>query len=129
MRRRILPGVAILATTALLLAGCSKPRVVEAAVQTVTGGVVEQIRPDVPERYTASIEPFAQVNLAFKSGGIIEQIHQVRGADGRVRDVEPGDRVGKDTVLAQVRLRDYQDRLDGAEAQRAQTEAQHAQTE
>src|SRR5580658_8367799 len=129
MQRRISLGIAILPVTALLLAGCSKPVVVEPAVQTVTGGVVEQIRVDVPERYTASIEPFAQVDLAFKSGGIIEQIHQARGADGRVRDVEPGDRVGKDTVLAQVRPRDYQDRLDEATAQRAQTDAQHAQAE
>jgi RND family efflux transporter MFP subunit len=46
-----------------------------------------------------------------------------------VRDVEAGDRVGKDTVLAQVRPLDYQDRLDGAEAQRAQTDAQHGQAE
>ena len=114
---------------ALLYAGCSKPAAVEPAVPTVTGGVAQLMHPDVPERYTASVEPFTQVDLAFKSGGIIEQIHQVRGADGRLRNVEAGDLVAKDTVLALVRPLDYQHHLEGAEAQRAQADAQLAQAQ
>src|SRR5262244_2632627 len=104
-------------------------REVATGVQTVTAGVAEQIQPDIPERYSASIEPFAQVDLAFKSGGIVEQIYQVRGADGRMRNVEAGDRVSRDTQLAQVRPLDYQHRLDSAEAQRRQSEAQLAQVQ
>jgi len=127
MRRVIAAAVLTLPAAVLFLAGCSKKSVLEPTVQTVTAGLAEPIQPDVPERYSASIEPFAQVDLAFKSGGIIEQIHQVRGADGRVRDVEAGDRVSRDTQLAQVRPLDYQDRLDSAEAQRRQAEAQLAE--
>ena len=124
MRREIATGVLILPAAVLFLAGCTKQSVPEPVVQTVTAGVAEQIQPDVPERYSASIEPFAQVDLAFKSGGIIEQIHQVRGADHRMRDVEAGDQVSRDTQLARVRPLDYQDRLASAEAQRGQAQAQ-----
>jgi RND family efflux transporter MFP subunit len=129
MRREIATGVLTLPAAVLYLAGCTKQSVPEPAVQTVTAGVAEQIQPDVPERYSASIEPFAQVDLAFKSSGIIEQIDQVRGADGRMRNVEAGDRVSRNSQLAQVRPLDYRDRLDSAEAQRRQSEAQLAQAQ
>jgi RND family efflux transporter MFP subunit len=127
MRREIATAVLTLPAAVWLLAGCTKQSVPEPVVQTVTAGVAQQIQPDLGERYTASIVPFAQVDLAFKSGGIIEQIYQVRGADGRMRDVEAGDRVRRDTQLAQVRPLDYQDRLESAEAQRGQAEAQLAE--
>jgi RND family efflux transporter MFP subunit len=129
MKREIATAVLTLPAAVLFLAGCTKQTVPEPVVQTVTAGVAEQIQPDVPERYSASIEPFAQVDLAFKSGGIIEQVYQVRGGDGRIRNVEAGDRVGRDTQLAQVRPLDYQHRLDSAEAQRGQSEAQLAQAQ
>src|SRR5215813_3251404 len=129
MRREIATGVLTLPAAVLFLAGCTKQSVPEPVVQAVTAGVAEQIQPDVPERYSASIEPFAQVDLAFKSGGIIEQIYQVRGADGRMRNVEAGDRVSRDTQLAQVRPLDYQHRLDSAEAQLGQARANFSEAE
>jgi RND family efflux transporter MFP subunit len=119
----------LLISAALFLPGCSKDKPVEAAIQAVRMGVVEQIQPDVAERYSATIEPFAQVSLAFKSGGIVEGILQVRGADGRMRNVEAGDKVGRDAVLAQVRPLDYQNSVDQAEARHAQAEAQLAQAQ
>src|SRR5262249_49613710 len=129
MKREIATGVLTLPAVGLFLSGCTKQSAAEPVVQTVTAGVAEQIQPNVTERYSASIEPFAQVDLAFKSGGIIEQIHQVRGADGRMRNVEAGDRVSRDTRLAQVRPLDYQHRLNSAEAQRGQSEAQLGQAQ
>src|SRR5215831_16331524 len=129
MRREIATAVLALPAAVLFLAGCTKQSVPEPVVQTVTAGVAQQIQPDVPERYSASIEPFAQVDLAFKSGGIIEQIYQVRGADGRMRNVEAGDWVSRDTQLAQVRELDYQHRLDSAEAQRGQATANFSEAE
>ena len=89
-----------LVVAALLLAGCQKQTAIEPSVQTVSAGTVELIQPDTPERYSATIAPIAQVDLAFKSAGLIERIHQMRGADGRLRDVQAGDRVGRDTELA-----------------------------
>ena len=38
-------------------------------------------------RYSASIVPFAQASLSFKSSGYVTNIQQVVGADGRRRDV------------------------------------------
>jgi RND family efflux transporter MFP subunit len=119
----------LLIAAALFLASCGKEKPLEPAIQTVRAGVVEQIQAEGAslERYSASIEPFAKVDLAFKSGGIVDGILQVRGADGRTRDVQAGDKVRNGTGLAQVRPLDYQNSLDQAEARRGQSEAQLAQ--
>jgi multidrug efflux pump subunit AcrA (membrane-fusion protein) len=126
-----MPRSIFLTAAALFLVSCSKEKHVEPVVQVVRAGVVEEIRPDVSERYSASIEPFAKVDLAFKSGGLIAGILQVRGADGRVRNVEAGDKVAKGALLAQVRPLDYEHSVAQAEAQRAQAESQvaHAQAQ
>src|SRR5262249_52988771 len=113
----------------LLLASCTKEKHIEPVVQVVRAGVVEEITPDVSERYSASIEPFAKVDLAFKSGGIVEGILQVRGADGRLRNIEMGDKVAKGAELAQVRPLDYEHALEQADARRAEAEAQVARAQ
>jgi RND family efflux transporter MFP subunit len=118
-----------LAGAALFLASCSKQKQVEPVIQVVRAGVVQEIQPGPEERYSVSIEPFQKVDLAFKSGGIVEQVLQVRGADGRMRNVQAGDRVAANAELAQVRPLDYQHALDQAEAQHAQAQAQHAQAQ
>jgi multidrug efflux system membrane fusion protein len=76
-------------------------------------------------RYSASILPFAQANLSFKSSGYVTIIRQVVGADGRRRDVGTGDYVGRGAVLAQIRQQDLKNQLDQAEAELSQAEAQH----
>ena len=128
MRSKVLlVSVALFLTSCIFLGGCSKEKPLEPAIQTVRAGVVEQIQPDASERYSASVEAFAKVDLAFKSGGIVEGILQVRGAGGRIRDAQPGDKMSRGAALAQVRPLDYQNSVDQSEAQRAQAEAQLAQ--
>jgi RND family efflux transporter MFP subunit len=112
---------------AMFLASCSKQKQVEAVVQVVRAGKAEEIRPSPEERYSVSIEPCEKVDLAFKSGGIVAGILQVRGADGRMRNVQAGDKVARNAELAQVRPLDYQHALEQAEAQHAQAQAQFAQ--
>jgi RND family efflux transporter MFP subunit len=124
MRRRV-----FLAAAALSLASCRKQTQVEPVIQVVRASVVEEIQPGPEERYSVSIEPFEKVDLAFKSGGIVERILQVRGADGRMRNVQAGDRVAANAELAQVRPLDYQHALEQAEAQHAQAQAQWAQAQ
>src|SRR5262249_29356239 len=68
-------------------------------------------------RYSANIKPYTQVELAFKVGGYIETIHQVRGVDGRMRNVQEGDFVKKGTVLARLREADYTARRNQAKSQ------------
>ena len=78
-------------------------------------------------RYSAELQPFKQVEVAFKVGGYIQEILQVRGADGQQRNVQGGDRVVKGTVLARVREVDYVVKRDEARAQLAEAQAARAQ--
>ncbi len=80
-------------------------------------------------RYSASIVPFAQAGLSFKSSGYVTSIQQVVGADGRRRDVDTGDYVVRGAVLAQIRQQDLKNQVDQAEAQVSQASAQHVQAE
>jgi RND family efflux transporter MFP subunit len=119
------------AVLALLLVtvACRQEKTPDAVVQTVRSATVEEIRPETPERYSATISPNAQIELAFKSAGLIEQLHQVRGADGRTRDLQAGDFIEEGTELAIVRRLDYEQRVQQAQDQTAQAEAQLAQAE
>jgi RND family efflux transporter MFP subunit len=80
-------------------------------------------------RYSASIIPYAQVDLTFRSSGYVTEVKQVRGADGRMRDIGTGDYVEKGTVLAHVRLDDAENQVAQAQAQLDQAVAQHTQAD
>jgi RND family efflux transporter MFP subunit len=74
-------------------------------------------------RYSATIEPFQQVPLAFKSSGYVEDLALRRGADGRSRPAQAGDRVDRGAVLARVHEADYRQRVDQGRATLAEGEA------
>jgi RND family efflux transporter MFP subunit len=76
-------------------------------------------------RYSASVLPFAEASLSFKSAGYVTEIKQVIGADGRRRDIGAGDYVARGTVLAQIRHQDLKNQLDQAAALLIQAQAQH----
>ena len=78
-------------------------------------------------RYSASVLPFAEASLSFKSSGYVTEIRQIMGADGRRRDVGPGDYVSRGAVLAQIRHQDLKNQLDQAAAMLNQAQAQHVQ--
>ena len=65
--------------------------------------------------YSANIQAYSQVALGFKSGGYVQSILQVKGADGRMRNVQEGDWVERGVVLAQVRTRDYENQVERRE--------------
>jgi multidrug efflux system membrane fusion protein len=73
--------------------------------------------------YSVGIVPYSQVDLAFKSGGYVDSILRVRGADGRMRNIQEGDWVARGTVLARVRGSDYVASVNVAKAQLAQAQA------
>ncbi|MDT7816880.1 MAG: hypothetical protein QOJ42_6796, partial [Acidobacteriaceae bacterium] len=75
--------------------------------------------------YSANIQPYAQVDLAFKSSGYIVSIQQVRGADGRMRNVDIGDRARKGTVLATVQEDEFKEKLSQAKAQLARAQSDY----
>jgi len=82
-------------------------------------------------RYSATLQPQSQVDLAFKVAGYVVELLEVRGADGRPRPVDVGDRVTRGAVLARVRQLDYavpvsqvRAQLEAAQAARIQAGAQ-----
>ena len=114
----------------LLMESCHKDaEPPDAAIPTVRVANVELISPDTAEaeRYSASITPIEQIDLGFKSAGIVDHILTVRGADGRMRDVQIGDKVTRGSELGAVRALDYEQRLQQAQAQVGQADAQLAQ--
>jgi len=76
-------------------------------------------------RYSASIAPYTQVDLAFKSNGYVESVLQVPSANGGRRNVDQGDWVKKDTVLAVVSRQDYLDKVQQADAQLSRAQAEY----
>jgi RND family efflux transporter MFP subunit len=77
-------------------------------------------------RYSASIQPYEQVTLAFKVGGYVESILQRPGVDGHPRNVQQGDIVTRGTILARLAPADYRERVNQAESQVADAEARLA---
>ena len=80
-------------------------------------------------RYSASILPFAQVDLMFRSSGYVTNIRQVQGADGRTRDIGTGDYVEAGLTLAHIRREDLQNQVAQAQAQLDQAVAQHTKAD
>ncbi len=120
---------AILLGFLLLTVACRKETTPEPVIQTVRAGTVDKISPEANERYSATISPIQTIDMAFKSAGLIDHVYEIRGADGRARDVQAGDLVTKGTELAVVRAIDYEQRVQQAQAQVAQAEAQLAQAQ
>jgi RND family efflux transporter MFP subunit len=74
-------------------------------------------------RYSANIMPYTQINLSFRVGGYIERILQIKGADGRMRNLQEGDIIPQGTVLARVREADYIAKLNMAKSALAEAMA------
>jgi RND family efflux transporter MFP subunit len=112
-------GVALIAagcTTRVQTADVKPPRPVkvqQAMLTPAEGGI----------RYSATIEAFQTVPLAFKSSGYIDHVVERKGADGRPRVAQAGDKVTKGMTLAHVRDADYRERLVQGKAKLAEAEA------
>jgi RND family efflux transporter MFP subunit len=76
-------------------------------------------------KYSASIAPYTQVDLAFKSNGYVESVLQVPSASGGQRNVDQGDWVKKGTVLVVVSRQDYLDNVQQADAQLSRAKAEY----
>jgi len=122
-------------STLLLLAGCSgailagtgcrNEAVGEKPLTPVRTSVVQTIPATGSNTYSANIQPYQQVELAFKSNGYLQSIRQVKDANGKVRNIDQGDWVTKGTVLATVTQDDYQQKLQQANAELARAQANH----
>jgi RND family efflux transporter MFP subunit len=116
---------------AAVLSGCSHqsqiPSQLPRAVRIATVAAPQMSRETL--RYSASILPYAQVDLMFRSSGYVTNVKQVRGADGPTRDVGTGDYAEQGLTLAHIRLEDLQNQVAQAQAQLDQAAAQHAKAD
>ncbi len=73
--------------------------------------------------YSANIQPYTQVSLAFQVNGYVQTITQVRGADGKMRDIQSGDIVKAGQLMARVQENTYQQAVNNAQSQLAAAQA------
>jgi len=119
----------IFVTSAIALsvctAGCKQNAAASKTPLPVHTALVQSIDVGNTARYSASIVPYSQVNLAFQSSGYVDHIRQVKSAGGGIRNIDQGDWVTKGTVLAVVNQQNYEDKLSQAKAQLAAYQADH----
>ena len=124
MKSKTLIAVALNGLMVLMpmLTGCqSKPA--EKPAVPVKVAVVEMNSAGSGSRYSATIIPRTEVELAFKVSGYVDALQKVRGVDGLMRDVQEGDRISAGAVLARVRQSDYQVKVSQAEAQASEAKS------
>jgi RND family efflux transporter MFP subunit len=76
--------------------------------------------------YSANIIADTQVDVAFKVNGYVQSILQVKGADGKLRNVQAGDAVTAGAVLAVVKDDTYRNSLVKAQADLQNARASHS---
>ena len=111
--------------TALASNGCRVADSSEKPLTPVRVAVVQAIPATGANTYSANIQPYQQVELAFKSNGYLASIRQVKDTNGKVRNIDQGDWVTKGTVLATVSQDDYQEKLQQAKAQLDRAQANY----
>ena len=125
------PAVLVVLSFAVVLGGCNHqsqvpwqpPRAVRLATVAAPQANAETLR------YSASVLPYAQVDLMFRSSGYVTDVRQVRGADGRTRNIGTGDYVETGLTLAHIRREDLQNQVAQAQAQLDQAVAQHTKAD
>ncbi len=105
--------------------GCREATSEQKPLTPVRTSEVQTIDSGIANTYSANIQPYQQVDLAFKSNGYLASVKQVKDANGRTRNIDQGDWVTKGTVLAVVEQDDYQQRLQQAKAQLDRASANH----
>lgn len=108
---------------AMVLSACREAAPPAPVVTPVRVQAAEMAHGSGALRYAASLQPVTQLNVAFKVGGYIESIRQVRGLGGSSRIIQEGDRVARGTVLAVVRQNDYKVQVASARSQLASAQA------
>ena len=125
--KKTLTMLLLLAITAT---GCGTKKQIEQTPQAVQ---TQKMKPDSARgdsgfRFSAVVMPDMVVPLSFRIPGYVIALKQVRGQDGRMRDIAEGDRVAQGAVLVRIRGAEYQDKVRQAssQAEAAEADAQKA---
>lgn len=112
-------------TGSLMMSACRQNASTPRSLTPVRTSEVQSIDAGTSNTYSANIQPYQQVDLAFKSNGYLASVKQVKDSTGHVRNIDQGDWVAKGTVLATVDQADYKERLQQANAQLARAQANY----
>ena len=102
----------------LVLAACTQQTKQEVVPTAVEVAQVREVSGGNGTRYSATVEPDAQVDVAFRVSGYVDGVY-----------AEEGDRVTRGTVLARIRTGDYARKLGQASASQAEAQAALANAE
>jgi len=95
-----------------LLAACARRPIAEKPLTPVEVMTVAGQQSSNAVRYSASVKPDWQLDLAFRVGGYVDELR-----------AQEGDRVAKGQVLARIRQSDYAQKVAGARGQVAEAAA------
>jgi RND family efflux transporter MFP subunit len=117
--------IATLLIAALWMTGCASHKPIEQPPQGVEAQKIEATSSAASSetRFSAVVMPDSEVPLSFRIPGYVVSLRQVRGADGRIRDLDEGDRVNRGAVLVRIRSNEYDDKVRQAKAQTEAAEA------
>ena len=109
----------------LVMAGCSSKKPLDQPPQGVQAQAIEKQAGFSADglRFSAVVTPDSEVPLAFRIPGYVTSLKQVRGQDGRMRDLAEGDRISRGAVLVRIRSSEYEDKVQQASSQAAAAEA------
>lgn len=110
---RFKPALRAAVSCALIVgsAACGTSQLPEARPTPVRVMTARATRLGREARYSANILPATRVDLAFKVGGYVEWIAEMKDANGQPRPIAEGDRVEKNQVLVRVRAGEVTEKL------------------
>jgi RND family efflux transporter MFP subunit len=108
-----------------VMAGCGSNKPLNQPPQGVQAQAIEKQAGFSADglRFSAVVTPDSEASLGFRIPGYVISLKQVRGQDGRMRDLAEGDRVSCGAVLVRIRASEYQDKVHQASSQAAAAEA------
>ena len=108
--------IASVATASIAILGCGHKAPAAKDSLPVTVQAVALAKGAAGGGYSANIVADTQVDVAFKVNGYVQSILQVKGPDGKPRNLQAGDRVTAGAVLAVVKDDTYRHSLTKAQA-------------
>jgi multidrug efflux system membrane fusion protein len=108
-----------------VMAGCSSNKPLQQPAQGVHAQTIDGHAAASTDglRFSAVVTPDSEVPLGFRIPGYVISLKQVRGQDGRMRDIAEGDRVTRGAALVRIRSSEYEDKVHQASSQAAAAEA------
>jgi len=108
-----------------VMAGCGSNKPLQQPPQGVHAEAIQMQAGFTADglRFSAVVTPDSEAPLGFRIPGYVISLKQVRGQDGRMRDIAEGDRVSRGAVLVRIRSSEYEDKVRQASSQAAAAEA------